>query len=302
MLDKIVIDVSQYNGVINWNKVDADEVYIRIGYRGYTAGTIKQDIKFLANVQAAIKVGIAVGFYFMSQAINESEAIEEANYVVDCIKDFPVELPIMYDSELSGAKNNTGRADHLSKTQRTAIVIAFCDRIKELNYESGVYASTSWFKSNLDVSQLLNYHIWVAQYASNCTATHRKDMWQYTSKGSIAGISGNVDISHSYTDFTNSTVTATNNLYTEPTYCLYKGRLTQSKEYVKWLQYHLIRLGHMDKFNTNGKSNIDGFFGKITDTAFRDFQSANPCTYTTNEPDGKCGTLSRNCLKNIIES
>ncbi|PXV85924.1 glycosyl hydrolase family 25, partial [Lachnotalea glycerini] len=103
----------------------------------------------------------------------------------------------------------------LNKVQRTAICKAFCNRIEELGYQSGVYASTSWFKSNLDVSQLLDYYVWVAQYASTCTATHRTDMWQYTSKGSMAGISGNVDISHCYTNLGNTS--STNTLKTNET-------------------------------------------------------------------------------------
>lgn len=206
-MEKVVIDVSQYNGVVNWSKVDADEVYIRVGYRGYSAGTIKQDSKFLTNIKGAIAAGIKVGLYFMSQAINTAEAIEEANYVADQIKNYEVTLPIFYDSELSGEKNYNGRADKLTKAQRTANCVAFCKRMVQLGYMAGTYASTSWFKSNLDVNQLLDYKIWVAQYSGSCTATHRKDMWQYTSNGRISGISGNVDISHSYTDFDAATTT-----------------------------------------------------------------------------------------------
>jgi len=200
-MDKKIIDVSRYNGTINWSKVDCDGVIIRIAYRGYGSGKIVLDDKFIANIKGAIANGIPVGVYFMSQAINATEAIEEAVYTVNTIKGYNVELPIFIDSEPSGASNNSGRADGLSKSARTTICKAFCDKIVSLGYKAGTYASTSWFKSNLDVSQLLNYYVWVAQYASTCKATHRVDMWQYTSKGSINGISGNVDISHGYVDF-----------------------------------------------------------------------------------------------------
>lgn len=200
---KKIIDVSQYNGNINWNKVDCDGVIIRIAYRGYTVGTIKQDSKFITNMKGVTAVGIPVGIYFMSQAINVKEAEEEAKYTVDQIKNYKVSLPIFYDSELSGEKNNNGRADKLSKSQRTSICKAFCNKIIELGYMTGVYASTSWFKTNLNVSDLLDYYIWVAQYASKNTADHRNDMWQYTSKGSMSGISGHVDISHCYVEFDN---------------------------------------------------------------------------------------------------
>lgn len=203
-MDKKIIDVSRYNGTINWSKVDCDGVIIRIAYRGYGSGKIVLDDKFIANIKGAIANGIPVGVYFMSQAINTTEAIEEAVYTVNTIKGYNVELPIFIDSEPSGASNNSGRADGLSKSTRTTICKAFCDKIVSLGYKAGTYASTSWFKSNLDVSQLLNYYVWDAQYASKCTATHRVDMWQYTSKGSINGISGNVDISHGYVDFDNT--------------------------------------------------------------------------------------------------
>lgn len=196
------IDISYANTVQDWGKVKpaVEGVFIRIGYRGYSAGNIKKDAKFDMHVAAALSAGVPVGFYFMSQAINEQEAIEEADYCYGKIKDYNIVLPVIYDSEKSNNKGN-GRADNLSKERRTAICKAFCDRIKQNGLKAGVYASTSWYKTHLNVSELLNYFIWVAQYNSKCTATHRVDAWQYTSNGTIPGVSGRVDISECYVDF-----------------------------------------------------------------------------------------------------
>jgi hypothetical protein len=139
----------------------------------------------------------------MSQAINLVEVREEVDYILNLIKGYEIDLPIFYDSEYSGEPNKNGRADKLTKTQRTAIAKTFCEEIVNAGYKAGVYASTSWFNSNLNISELANYYIWTAQYASKCTATFKYDMWQYTSKGSVAGISGNVDLSYTYSELKN---------------------------------------------------------------------------------------------------
>ena len=199
----VYIDVSQYNGRISWNKVDADGVFIRAAYRGYSAGVIKQDARLEENIQGAIANHIPVGLYFMSQAVTESEAMAEALFCLELCKKYEVKLPIAYDSEYSGAKNNTGRADGLSKEQRTAMAVRFCDTIKEAGYHAGVYASKSWFSSHLIPRQLENkgYMIWCAQYNSRCTLVDLPwDLWQFTSKGKVPGISGDVDMSKTPTE------------------------------------------------------------------------------------------------------
>lgn len=192
----LMIDVSQYNGVIDWEKVIADGVIIRAGYRGYSAGTIKQDARFSENLQGVKLNGIPFGLYFMSQAITESEAEAEALFCLEAVKGLKPALPIFYDSEYSGKPGNTGRADGLTKEQRTAMCVRFCETIKEGGREPGVYASKSWFSDHLIPALLKPYTIWVAQYNKECTLTVLDwKYWQYTSKGSVPGINGNVDIS-----------------------------------------------------------------------------------------------------------
>lgn len=191
-----MIDVSQYNGIISWNKVVADSVIIRAGYRGYSAGVIKQDARLSENLAGVIRYNIPFGLYFMSQAINESEAEAEALFCLDLVKGMKLYLPIFYDSEYSGKAGNTGRADGLSKAQRTAVCVRFCETIKSGGKIPGVYASKSWFSDHLIPDKLKSYSIWVAQYNKECTLTVLDwNYWQYTSKGSVPGITGNVDLS-----------------------------------------------------------------------------------------------------------
>lgn len=202
------IDISYANTVKDWNKVksNVDGVFIRVGYRGYTVGVIKEDAKFAENIKCASAVGIPLGAYFMSQAISPAEAEKEADYCYEQLKNYNITLPVVYDSELSNQKGG-GRADKLTSALRTAICKAFCNRIRQHGMMAGVYASTSWYKSHLNVADLTDYILWVAQYNVKCTATHRVDMWQYTSSGSIPGIAGKVDISECYIEFETATPT-----------------------------------------------------------------------------------------------
>lgn len=202
---KNIGDISKYNVISNYAllKEHFDGVIVRIGYRGYSAGVIKEDALFRKHMAGLTEAGIPYGFYFMSQAVTESEAAAEAEFCREITNGFNPEYPIYYDSELSNPKGN-GRADNLSKNDRTDIARAFCKRLTELGMMAGVYASKAWFKERLNVSELIAYSIWVAQYNKECTYTLTPyDMWQYTSGYSIPGISGKFDRSQCYTDFDN---------------------------------------------------------------------------------------------------
>ena len=193
------IDVSKWQGNIDWEAVaDAgiDFVIIRAGYRGSTSGSLVEDSYFEANIKGAIAAGIKVGVYFFTQAITEAEAVEEASMVVSLVSGYKLTYPIFIDTESSG-----GRADSLSKSARTAIIKAFCETVQSAGYKAGVYASKNWFLNKLNASSLSSYYIWVAQYNDTCTYTGSFDMWQYSSSGSVNGISGNVDMDISYLGF-----------------------------------------------------------------------------------------------------
>ena len=192
------IDVSAYNGEINWSRVSQtqDFAIIRVGYRGYLRPRIVMDLNFLQNIQGAQSENIECGVYFFTQAINEEEAIEEANWVVDMISGYKITYPVILDSEWSNSNHN-GRADTLSKEERTKVAKAFLDTIKAKGYIPMLYACPDWLKNQLDMSQLDSYDLWLAHYTesvdkpSNYSGTYT--MWQYTSKGSIDGILTNVD-------------------------------------------------------------------------------------------------------------
>ena len=194
------IDVSKYQGNIDWGAVAASGInfaIIRVGYRGSASGALVQDPYFKKNISGATKAGIKVGLYFFTQAVNEAEAVEEASMAMSLASGYKVTYPIFIDTESA----SSGRANGLSKSARTAVVKAFCQTVRNGGYKAGVYASKSWYANQLNASALNGYCIWVAQYNSSCTYSGKYDMWQYSSKGSVSGIKGNVDMNISYTGY-----------------------------------------------------------------------------------------------------
>ena len=192
----IGIDVSKFQSSINWQKVKnagINFVIIRCGYRGYGSGVLVQDPMFASHITGAKAAGLRVGIYFFSQAVSEAEAVEEASMAVKLARQYGINMPIAIDSEY--ANGGAGRADGLSKSARTDITIAFCNTVANAGYKPMVYASKSWFSDHLDVSRFpSSYRIWVAHYAKTCGYTGRYDIWQNTSKGSVDGVKGNVDM------------------------------------------------------------------------------------------------------------
>ena len=192
----IGIDVSKFQSSINWQKVKnagINFVIIRCGYRGYGSGVLVQDPMFASHITGAKAAGLRVGIYFFSQAVSEAEAVEEASMAVKLARQYGINMPIAIDSEY--ANGGAGRADGLSKSARTDITIAFCNTVANAGYKPMVYASKSWFSDHLDVSRFpSSYRIWVANYAKTCGYTGRYDIWQNTSKGSVDGVKGNVDM------------------------------------------------------------------------------------------------------------
>lgn len=192
------IDVSKWNGNIDWDKVKAsgvEFVMIRAGYRGSQTGALVEDPNFLVNIRGAKKAGLKVGVYFFTQAINEVEAVEEASMVIALCEGYELDYPVIIDSEGAGGE---GRADALDIEMRTKVCNAFCETVQHAGYDAGVYASRSWYNANLEVEELNKYKIWLAEYRSTPLYSGYYDMWQYTSKGKVDGIEGNVDLNISY--------------------------------------------------------------------------------------------------------
>lgn len=195
---KLGIDVSKWNEEIDWESVkDAgiEFAIIRCGYRGASSGALVIDPRYEENIRGAISAGIPVGVYFFTQALDEVEAVEEASMVIRLIEDYDVDYPVFLDSESAGGR---GRADDLDSEERTRIHRAFLQTIEAAGYETGVYASRNWLNERLDMTRLSDYRVWLAEYAEVPTYDQYYHMWQYTSKGTVEGISTNVDLNLCY--------------------------------------------------------------------------------------------------------
>lgn len=192
------IDVSKWQKEIDWEKVKADGIdfaIIRCGYRGSASGCLVEDPYFEQNIKGATAAGVKVGVYFFTQAINAVEAVEEASMVVSLIRDYELDYPVFIDTESAGGN---GRADALDKETRTEVCEAFCSTVRNAGYQSGVYASRNWYNKMVDVDHLERFVIWLAEYRKVPLYEGYYHMWQYTSKGKVDGIEGNVDLNISY--------------------------------------------------------------------------------------------------------
>ena len=187
----IGIDVSKYNKEINWEDVRASGIefaIIRIGYRGSSSGVLVVDPYFMKNLAGAKAAGLKIGVYFFTQAVNVTEAVEEASAVTTLVSAEDLQLPVFMDVESSG-----GRADTLDAGTRTEIINAFCRTLENAGYSSGVYLNKRWYESKIDSAALGDWKLWLARYKASEPGIPC-DCWQYTSKGSVDGIVGNVDL------------------------------------------------------------------------------------------------------------
>lgn len=203
------IDVSKYQGVIDWQKVaDAGVEFamIRVGYRTSVGGVITEDPTAAYNIQQALNNGIQVGVYFFSTAISEAEAAEEAAWVWNFIKDYHITYPVAYNCE--GFNKSTSRQYELTQSQRSDIALHFLDEIRAYGYTAMFYAAKTEleFEAQWDTTRIEHqYPIWVANYTDppypdtpESEYTGEFIMWQYSCTGSVSGISGDVDLNAAY--------------------------------------------------------------------------------------------------------
>ena len=190
------IDVSKFQGDIDWQAVAADGVefaFIRVGNRGYGAeGKMLEDDRFEENVEGALQAGIKVGVYFYTQALNEQELLEEANFVLEKIAPYKIECPVVYDVEkVSGAN---GRMNALSLEERTNLTLLFCQTIEAAGYKPMIYYNMEMATLMLDLETLENYDKWLAYYNPEMYYPYDYKIWQYTHNGKVNGIEGDVDL------------------------------------------------------------------------------------------------------------
>lgn len=200
------IDVSVFQGDIDWDAVKNDGidfVMLRVGYRGYgQKGIMGKDDKFDSNYEGAKKAGLKVGVYFFSQATNESEAREEAAFVLDAVRDCPLDYPIAYDWEF--VDNDEARTNGMTSEDITVCAKAFCEAIKSAGKVPVIYFNCETGYFNYDLPQVKDYDFWLAEYYDTPSFYYNYKMWQYSKTGSVDGISGDVDMNISIVDFSGS--------------------------------------------------------------------------------------------------
>ena len=188
------LDVSEYQGSINWEKVRSagfDFAFIRIGYRGYSVGNILEDDRARSNLAQARDAGFDVGVYFYAQAVSPEEASQEAQWCLDFLAGEELELPVVYDWEWVDHDARTGQMD---KTTLTECARTFCNAIESGGYESMIYFNSHVAGELLDLKTLAEYPFWLAQFKDQMDYPYKVDVWQYTEEGTVPGIKGDVDI------------------------------------------------------------------------------------------------------------
>lgn len=199
------VDVSAYQGEIDWQAVAAagvDFAIIRVGLRGYTEGKLYEDSFFRQNMEGALAAGLDVGVYFFSQAVNVREALEEAAFVLERIRDYELTYPVVFDWERQTAEGS--RTARVSGRAQTNCAVAFCSKLERAGYLPMVYASPAKAYGELDLSRLTGWPFWLAHYTGELQPTgfrYHYDIWQYTSTGHVDGISTPVDLNLCLTDF-----------------------------------------------------------------------------------------------------
>lgn len=196
------VDLSKYNGTVDFNALKnagVDFAMLRLGSRGYGTGVISLDEKFVEYAQNARLSGIQIGAYFYSQAVNETEAVEEANYIVGAVSGFDIKYPIAIDVEhVSG---DEARTDNLTSEERTKIVKTFCDTVKGYGYKPIVYATRDMLISGIDLEDMGDYDVWLSDQNVPTDYPYRFSMWQYDRRGTIDGITGDIDLNLSFINY-----------------------------------------------------------------------------------------------------
>lgn len=193
------IDVSEFQGKIDWNKVKADGIKFAILRVGFGMDFPSQDDEYIErNIEECERVGMPFGVYLFSYATDTIKAKSEANHTLRLVAGHKIPLGVWYDIEDNGTSGSVG------KETLTNIINTYCDVIKDAGYKVGVYASLNWLENKIENSIQEKYPIWVAQYNSECQYEKPYLIWQYTSSGKVDGISGRVDMNYFYGDLEDS--------------------------------------------------------------------------------------------------
>jgi GH25 family lysozyme M1 (1,4-beta-N-acetylmuramidase) len=203
---KTGVDVSSHNGDINWKAVAADDIdfaMIRVGYRGYGDGKLNLDSKFYDNFEGATEAGLDVGVYFYTQAVDEAEALEEAEFVIQALMGYEITYPIAIDIEITEAEDVRG--NDVSGEMLTTVAEIFCERIEEADFTPMVYANIRMAYLKLDLRRLAQYDFWYAEYTDGYNPPqfyYDYQIWQYATDGSVNGIPTDADLNIAFENYT----------------------------------------------------------------------------------------------------
>ena len=196
------VDISRYQKDVDFEALKSDGidfVMLRVGARGYKTGEIQIDEYFHENIKKASEAGLDIGVYFFSQAVTQEEAVEEAQLVLDNIKEYEILYPIAYDMEF--IENDTARVETLTRDERTAMAAAFLNHVNNAGYTPMLYGDTEWLVKRIDVAKFNASCIWLSEEADIPKYPYRYEMWQYTTQGQVRGINGFVDLNISFVDY-----------------------------------------------------------------------------------------------------
>lgn len=196
------IDVSYHQGDIDWEAVRADGVdfaMLRVGYRGYETGKLNVDERFHEYAEGALDAGLDIGVYFYSQAVNAEEAKDEAEFVLEQIKDYEIMYPVAFDWEFAG--DETARTNDVSSETLNECAAVFCNRIARGGYIPMIYSVKRMALMKFDLSRLAGFDFWLAEYREEPEFPYEFSMWQYASDGRVNGIEGEVDMNMSFIDY-----------------------------------------------------------------------------------------------------
>ena len=195
------IDVSAHNGEIDWAAVREDGIdfaILQVGYRGYVTGALAADAAFYTNADGATSSGISIGAYFFSQALSVEEAEEEAQYVVELLSGMHLDWPVFFDWE---PVEDDARTNEVDTELLTSFANAFCSILEEAGFQAGIYFNQELGYLHYNLSELEDYDFWLAEYSEIPTFYYHFEHWQYSSSGTVSGISTSVDRVLSFRDY-----------------------------------------------------------------------------------------------------
>ena len=203
-ISQLGVDISKHDGTVNFERLKSDGidyVMIRLGARGYSTGQISLDDNFVENMDAAVKAELNIGVYFYSQAINQEEAIQEAYFVIQNLEPYRAHINFPVAFYMENITNDKARIDGLSRSDKTLITATFLEAIKAAGYIPMVYGNKEWLIKNVDLTTLQNYDVWLSQDEDTPDYPYLYTMWQYTTTGTVNGITGDASINICFVNY-----------------------------------------------------------------------------------------------------